>query len=102
MKEFVEILIVALVIGFFVWLSIHMIGCGAEARSTIEGEGNTAKTDASATDDGSAKADSVEGNQNVKVINTSPWPYVTIILAILVLGVGYLWFSKNYHGFGRT
>ncbi len=102
LKELVEISIIALVVAFFVWLSIVMVGCSPEAKSTIEGEGNQAKTDASATDDGSAKADTVEGDQHVKVVNNSWVPFVIIALALPVMFFAYLWFSKSFSGFGRT
>ena len=96
-----EMTLIGFIILGFVIFGIMCVGCGAEAKSEIKGNDNTAKTDASATDDGSAKADKVEGNQNVKVINTSPWPYVFIITTLVVFFFAYLYFSKKYSGFGR-
>ena len=96
-----EMTLIGFIILGFVIFGIMCVGCGAEAKSEIKGNDNTAKTDASATDDGSAKADKVEGNQNVKVINNSWVPFVVIIISTLVLFVSYLYFSPKYSGFGR-
>ncbi len=79
-----------------------MCGCAPEARSTVEGEGNEVKTDASATDDGSAKADNVEGDQVIKVVNNSWVPFVIIALALPIMFFAYLWWSKSFAHFGRS
>lgn len=77
--------------SWFFWFCIAMIvcavlcGCGSVA---VEGGG-----------DGNIGA--APGAGNDKVVYNSWIPYVIIILSMIVIFIGYLWFSKRFTRFGR-